>query len=61
MGRLDGFIFSYPGIPSLTVPYHDVNDFFYSGHVGTCLLVVLEYRAGGFYKLSYFASFVLVN
>jgi hypothetical protein len=61
MGRLEGFIFGYPGLYSLTVPYHDSNDFFYSGHVGTCLLVVLEYRSAGFYKLSYFALFVLAN
>ena len=61
MGRLEGFIFSYPGIPSLTVPYHDANDFFYSGHVGTCLLVILEYRSGGFYKMACFATFVLIN
>lgn len=61
MGRLEGFIFGYPGLHSLTVPYHDVNDFFYSGHIGTCFLIVLEFRAAKFYKMSYFALFVLVN
>ena len=61
MGRLEGFTYFDPGIYSLTVPYHDVNDFFYSGHVGTCLLITLEYYAGGFKKLSLFTAGVLIN
>lgn len=61
MGRPDGFLWSYPGWWSFTVPYHDTNDFFYSGHIGTCLLVVLEYRAAKWYKMSYLAGFILVN
>jgi hypothetical protein len=61
MGRLDGFIFFDPGVYSITVPYHDANDFFYSGHVGTCLLIALEYRAAKFYKMSYFTFFILAN
>lgn len=61
MTRLEGFTFFYPGLYSVTVPYHDVNDFFYSGHVGTCLLICLEYRAAKYYKMSYFIFFILVN
>ena len=61
MTRLPGFSYFDPGIYSLTVPYHDVNDFFYSGHVGTCLLIVLEYRAAKYYKMSYFTLFILLN
>lgn len=61
MGRPDGFLWSYPGVWSFTVPYHDTNDFFYSGHVGTCLLISLEYRAAKWYRMSYAAAFVLIN
>ena len=45
MRRLDGFLFHYPGIPSLVVVYHDSYDFFYSGHIGTCFIITMEYRA----------------
>jgi hypothetical protein len=61
MGREEGFLFGYPGLRSVTVPYHDTNDFFFSGHVGTCLLVVLEYRASGWFKMSYVTTFILIN
>jgi hypothetical protein len=61
MGRPEGFLWSYPGLYSATVPYHDTNDFFFSGHIGTCFLLAMEYRAAGFYKMSYFATVVLVN
>jgi hypothetical protein len=61
MTRLDGFLFSYPGLPSLTVPYHDTNDFYYSGHIGTCFLIVLEYKASKWYKMSYFTFFIMAN
>jgi len=52
VGRPDGFLWSNPGIFSVAVPYPDINDFFWSGHVGTCFLLVLEYRACGWHKLS---------
>mmetsp|Transcript_17896 Transcript_17896/g.30424 ORF Transcript_17896/g.30424 Transcript_17896/m.30424 type:complete len:157 (-) Transcript_17896:159-629(-) len=45
MARPEGFLWSHPGIPSLTVPYHDTNDFYYSGHVGTCVMYMLEFYA----------------
>ena len=45
MGRPDGFLWIDPGIPSLTVPYHDTNDFFFSGHIGTVTLYAVEYYA----------------
>ena len=61
MTRLNGFLFRYPGFPSLTVPYHDSNDFYYSGHIGTCFILVLEARAKKWYRLSYSCLFVLCN
>ena len=48
MGRPEGFLWSDPGIPSLTVPYHDTNDFYYSGHVGSAILWMHEYYANDY-------------
>lgn len=61
MTRLHSHIFEHPGLHSIVVPYHDTNDFFYSGHVGTCLLCFLEFRANGWHRMSYFSLFSLVN
>ena len=48
MGRpSEGFLWFHPGIASLTIPYHDTNDFYFSGHVGTCLIHSLEMLAQG--------------
>lgn len=61
MPRIEGFIFEHPGVHSFTVPYHDTNDFFYSGHVGTCFLLFKEYRTTKWTKMSYFCIFTLIN
>lgn len=61
MTRLDGFLFRYPGFPSLAVPYHDSNDFYYSGHIGTCFILVLEARAKRWYRLSWMCFFIMCN
>lgn len=61
MRRLDGFLFRDPGFPSLAVPYHDSNDFYYSGHIGTCFILVLESRAKRWYRLSTFCFVVMCN
>jgi hypothetical protein len=61
MRRLDGFLFRYPGIPSLVVVYHDSNDFFFSGHIGTCFIVALEYKACKWFKMHYLMLFIMCN
>lgn len=61
MTRLDGFLFHYPGFPSLTIAYHDSNDFYYSGHVGTCFIMFLEARAKKWYRFSYMSLFIMSN
>ena len=61
MQRLDGFLFHYPGISSLVVVYHDSYDFFYSGHIGTCFIVALEYRACKWFKMHYLMLFIMCN
>lgn len=40
-----GYLWDYPGFPSLVVPYGATNDFFYSGHAGGATLVMFEYSA----------------
>jgi len=41
----EGYLWDYPGFPSLVVPYGKTNDFFYSGHCGGALIMTLEYRS----------------
>ena len=38
----------------MTVPYGRTNDFFYSGHVGCCVICGLEAVAVGWKKFGYF-------
>jgi len=40
----EGYLWDYPGFPSLVVPYGKTNDFFYSGHAGGATIMTLEYR-----------------
>lgn len=40
----EGYLWNYPGFPSLVVPYGKTNDFFYSGHAGGALVMTLEFR-----------------
>ena len=38
----DGMNWSYPGFPSLVVPYLASSDFFFSGHMGVVTFLCLE-------------------
>jgi hypothetical protein len=53
----EGFIWEYPGFPSLIVNYDKTNDFFYSGHVGMPLIAALEWRKNGYTKPVIFCVF----
>ena len=44
MREPDGYIWRNPGFPSLMVPTGKTTDFFYSGHVGYCLIATLEFH-----------------
>jgi len=55
-----GYLWDYPGFPSLTVPYGKTSDFFYSGHVGACVIQFLEFRSGGWKYWSMFALFSMI-
>ena len=54
-----GYNWGYPGVMSLFVPYGKTADFFYSGHVGTCILQFLEYTANGQFYWGYFCIFTM--
>jgi len=60
MARSEGYLFSDPGIPSFTVPYHDTDDFFFSGHVGTCMIWMLENFAQGKTVMGVLAFFIMI-
>jgi hypothetical protein len=34
----EGYNWGYPGFFSFSIPYGETNDFFYSGHVGICVV-----------------------
>jgi len=52
MSYPEGYIWEYPGFPSLMVSYLKTNDFFYSGHVGLPIILMSE-----FYVLKRFNMF----
>lgn len=51
----DGYNWGYPGIMSIFVPYGETADFFYSGHVGICMIMYLEFNKEQWHYWSYFA------
>lgn len=61
MGRPIGFMWFFPGMHSLTIPYFDTSDFYFSGHVGSSTTFMLEYQRSGWTKMSWFAFFVMIN
>ena len=42
-----GYNWGYPGIMSIFVPYGPTADFFYSGHVGACVIQYNEFHSNG--------------
>jgi len=44
MSYPEGFIWEYPGFPSIMVSYLKTNDFFYSGHVGLPVILMCEFK-----------------
>ena len=61
MGRPVGFLWSYPGIISLTVPYFDTNDFYFSGHVGSTTIYASEYLAMKYHKMAGLLIFIVAD
>jgi len=61
IARVEGFLWFYPGVHAYTVPYFDTNDFYFSGHIGSTFLLVLEYRALGWKWMMAFGLFVMAS
>lgn len=56
----EGYLWAYPGFPSIVVPYLKTNDFFFSGHVGFPIITGFEFKAlklKGIFYFCLFASF----
>ena len=54
-------MYDYPGVPSVTIAYFDTNDFYFSGHVGSCMIYTCELMALGHPKLSLIGLIILIN
>ena len=61
LGRYPGYMYDYPGVPSVTIAYFDTNDFYFSGHVGSCMIYTCELMALGHPKLSLIGLTILIN
>ena len=59
--RTKGYMYDYPGLPSLTIAYFDTNDFYFSGHIGSCTIYTMEFIAVGNWKLAIFGVIVTCN
>jgi hypothetical protein len=55
----EGYNWGYPGVMSIFVPYGATADFFYSGHVGTCVLQYNEFHANGRHYWATFCIFTM--
>jgi hypothetical protein len=60
MAPYEGMYWEYPGFPSLVVPYGHTNDFFFSGHIGCCMLVFLEFSRMGWMKIRWLCIATMV-
>jgi hypothetical protein len=55
----EGYNWGYPGIMALFVPYGRTADFFYSGHVGICMIIQLEHREYKRLKMAAYTIFTM--
>jgi len=46
-----GYLWRYPGFPSLVVPYNPANDFYFSGHIGFLVVTARELAKRRYWKL----------
>lgn len=50
----DGYLWEYPGFPSLVISYLKTNDFFFSGHIGFPIIAAMEFYYFGYVNMYYF-------
>lgn len=51
----ENYLWGFPGFYSITVPYGKSNDFFFSGHIGCCMIQYCEFGAIGWKKMEKFS------
>jgi len=56
----EGMFWDYPGFPSLVNIYGRTSDFFYSGHIGFCLLCTIEFFMTRLYILGVYGIFSII-
>lgn len=56
----EGYLWEYPGFPSLVVSYLKTNDFFFSGHVGLPIIIMCELYKMKKFRMLYFSLFTLI-
>lgn len=61
MMRYENLIQRHPGIPSITIGYFDLNDFYFSGHIGSSTFFTMELFALGHKKMSLLGLFIIVH
>lgn len=61
MGRVEGYAWWNPEFLSIIVPYHDVNDFYYSGHIGFSTIHLLQDVAERNLPLGFVSLFIWIN
>jgi len=60
MGYPEGYIWEYPGFPSIMVSYLKSNDFFFSGHVGLPIILMSEFYFLERYYMVIFSIFTFL-
>jgi len=60
LNRIKGDIFADPGPFSLSIAYFDTNDFYFSGHIGSCTMYMTEMFALGHSRIGYIYMAILV-
>lgn len=55
-----GYLWDDPGVYSMTVPYAKSNDFFYSGHISTAVICIMEFRSNKEKFMLYFSIATLI-
>jgi len=60
MMRYEDLVQRYPGIPSLTIGYFDLNDFYFSGHIGSSTFYTMEMWALGHKKMTLVGVLIVI-
>ena len=56
----EGYLWDFPGFYAITVPYGKTNDFFFSGHIGCCMINYCEFMAIKWPRMAYFSAITMI-